>query len=228
MLTGFFISLIVVALVLHYLFVERPRRQKLMVTPALPEPLPLREAMNGLPSGAYLQPGFTWTQILENGEVLVGIHPMLVSLVGSPYSLRVMPEGWQVAKGSPVVRIRRDRRELRIGSPVGGRIVEVNPNACMEKGWTRSSSGDSCWIYRMESPSLFQEVPLWLDGEKAVAWTRERYGQVRDYVMEAAADDEVGMALADGGEMPIGVLGQLKDDAWDSFQDAFLPSVPKK
>ena len=228
MLTGFFISLIVAALAIHYLFVERPRRKKLLVTPALPEPLPLRDALNGLPDGGYLQPGFTWTQILDNGEVLVGIHPMLVSLVGSPYSLRVIPEGWQVAKGSPVVRIRQEGRELRIGSPVSGRIVEVNPNACMEKGWIRSSAGDSCWIYRMEAQNLFQEMPLWLDGDEARGWILERYGKIRDHVMEGATDEEVGLALADGGEMPVGILGQLPDDAWERFQDAFLPSVPKK
>jgi glycine cleavage system H lipoate-binding protein len=229
MLTGLLISLIVTALAIHYFFVERPRRQRLSVKPALPEPIPPRQALNSLPDGAYLQTGFTWTRILDNGDILVGIHPILVSLVGAPYSLKVMPEGWRVAKGSPVVRLRQGKREIRIGSPVNGRIAEVNPNACMEQGWSLSGSGDdTCWIYRMEAQNVFHEAPLWLEGEAAEAWSREKYQQIRDQLISAAAHQEVGLALADGGEMPMGILGQLPDDAWEGFQDAFLPSVPKK
>jgi glycine cleavage system H lipoate-binding protein len=229
MLTGLLISLIVTALAINYFFVERPRRKRLAVKPALPEPIPPREALNSLPDGAYLQTGFTWTRILENGDILVGIHPILVSLVGSPYSLKVMPEGWRVAKGSPVVRVRQGKREIRIGSPVSGRIAEVNPNACMEQGWILSGSGDdTCWIYRMEAQNIFHEAPLWLEGEAAEAWSREKYQQIRDQLISDAAHQDVGLALADGGEMPIGILGQLTDDAWEGFQDTFLPSVSKK
>lgn len=229
MLTGLLIGLISTALAIHFLFVERPRRKRLSVRPALPEPLPPREALNSLPDDVYLQTGFTWTRILENGDILVGIHPILVSLVGSPYSLKVMPEGWRLAKGSPMVRIRQERREIRIGSPVSGRIAEVNPNACMEQGWTLSTSADDvCWIYRMEAQNIFHEAPLWMEGEEAAAWSREKYREIRDHLTFATAHQEVHVAPADSDDMPIGLLGQLAGDGWESFQDAFLPSVPKK
>lgn len=219
MLTGLFLTLIVAALLLHFFLVERPRRKRSLVDPSLPEPLPLEEALGALPEGALFQPTtFTWVRILPDRHILLGLHPLLVSLVGSPYRLDVIPEGWHLAKGKPLLRIKQGRRLLQIFSPVTGRIAEVNPNACMEKGWTTPRDGEECWVYRVEPENLLWEVPSWLEREEAKAWIRNRCLDLRGFL----AGSEAPGVGNDSGDLPVGVLAGLDKDAWNRFQDRFL------
>lgn len=221
MLTGVLAVILFLALALHLLLVEQPRRKARMVTPALPEPLPLEDAVAALPDGAFLQPTFTWAHLQENGDLLVGVHPLIVSLVGSPYKLEVIPEGWEVRKGMPLLKIRRGRRRLQLFSPVNGRIAEVNPNACMEKGWTQRVAGDDCWVYRIEPVNASVELPLWFLGDQANSWVQSRFVEVKEYltgVLEGGSAD-----TEDPSEtIRVGILAEADREAWSGFQERFL------
>jgi hypothetical protein len=59
-------------------------------------------------------------------------------------------------------------------------------------------------------------------GQTAVDWTRSQYGRIRDHLLERSADPHTGLALADGGELPVGALKQLDAAEWSDFQDEFL------
>jgi glycine cleavage system H lipoate-binding protein len=219
MLTGLFLTLIIVALLLHFFFVERPRRKGRLVDPSLPEPLPLAEALEGLADKVLFQPNtLTWIDVLPEGHLLLGLHPVLISLVGSPYRLDVMAEGWHVGKGKPLLRVQQGRRDLQVYSPVAGRIAEVNPNACMERGWTQPRNADECWIYRIEPENLIWEVPSWLEAREGEEWLRTRLADILSFLSEngAAALPE------DPGEIPVGILQRLDETAWNAFQDRFL------
>jgi len=222
MLTALFIVTVLSFLTFHYLFVARPRMREGLTNPALPQPIPVHEAVHGLPAGAFLQPTFTWTRIRESGEILLGLHPILVSLVGAPYKLELIPEDWRIKKGNPLIRIQRGSRELQVFSPVDGRITEVNHNACMENGWASSNPEEGCWVYRIKPVDVAQEVPSWLLGDPAANWIQTRYGQIRDFLLHEPGDEEVGFLAADGGEIPLGILNHLSDSAWTTFQDNFL------
>jgi hypothetical protein len=59
-------------------------------------------------------------------------------------------------------------------------------------------------------------------GKPAVDWSRAQYGRIRDHLLERTADPATGLALADGGELPVGALNQLDAAAWADFEDEFL------
>src|SRR5512141_595378 len=63
-------------------------------------PAPLM-ANDAVPPGVFLQPGWTWSRLGEWGEVYVGIHPMLMALVGTPVELECVAPGAQVNRGEP-------------------------------------------------------------------------------------------------------------------------------
>jgi glycine cleavage system H lipoate-binding protein len=223
MLTGLFVIIVVAALVLHYFLRERPAQRGADFGLPLPQPITLAEAVEGLPREVSLQPTFTWTRVRDNGEIFLGVHPMLTSLVGTDYSLELLADDTGIRRGSPILSLRQGQRELRIFSPVQGQIVEGNTEFTPLPDWRGHTLRGGSWVYRIQPDSLEAERRHWLEAEEASAWAARQYGKVRDFLFQTEAHLEVGLTAADGGELPTGILSQMDDPVWKSFQESFLP-----
>ncbi len=204
------------------------RRRRVQNEAEIPDEHPLAglqsltEAIRRLPSGVFLQPPFTWSRIREDGNLLVGIHPLLLGLVGAPHRIELLDPGERVEKGEPLARIARDGRHLTVVSPFSGRIAAANHHRRGETEWRRLEAKDGSWIYRIEPDGVSEDVAGWMIGDRAVEWTRERYRSVREFLMRDFSVLELGVALADGGEVPVGILAALDETAWLHFEDTFL------
>ena len=227
MITALFVVTVVGALALHYFFVERPREAGIQVTQSVPETITLTDAMEELPGGVFLQPTFTWTRIRKNGELFLGVHPLLMSLVGPLHKLELQADESRLKKGTPLLRIQNGEREIQLFSPIAGRIVEVNGDFMPQTGWDGSARRQGSWIYRIRPDSTSEEIPFWLLGDQATEWAHQQYRDVRDFLFQAVTYEEIGLAAADGGELPAGILSQLNDSAWAAFQDRFIP-IPEE
>ncbi len=213
----------VLALIALDYFVLRTRRQARgaedSVVPGLG---PMSEAMRGLPAGVFVQPTYTWTRIREDGDVLVGVHPMLLGLVGVPFELDLRPEGERVAKGDPLTRLGRSGRRLTIHTPLAGQIAEVNHRIAGDASWDSPAADNGSWLYRIRPVEVTALVEASMIGERALAWTREQYDKLRAFLLAATPSREVGLALPDGGEIPVGILSGMDDDTWQAMQREFL------
>jgi glycine cleavage system H lipoate-binding protein len=223
MLTGLFVMIVVTALVLHYVFVGRQSEEGIQPALALPEPIPLAKAIEDLPEGIFLQPTFTWTRMRKNGEIFLGLHPMLTSLIGVDYSLELLADDARIEKGTPLLRILQGERELQLFSPVEGQIVEATTDFSPLPGWKGSTMRGGSWIYIIKPTNAEEEIPLWLLGDDAQNWAHQQYREVRDFLFQTDTHHEVGLAAADGGELPAGILSQLDPSVWEAFQLSFLP-----
>jgi hypothetical protein len=67
------------------------------------------------------------------------------------------------------------------------------------------------------------ETP-WLHGEAARDWLRDRYLAIRDFIQRLTSEREFGLALADGGDLPVGALAELDASGWKEFERVFLRS----
>ena len=94
----------------------------------------------------------------------------------------------------------------------------ANATPPIDTGW-QSRSGRTCLI---QPERLSDEVPTWMIGKTAIDWSRAQYGRIRDHLIERSADPQTGLALADGGELPVGALNQLSAADWADFEDEFL------
>lgn len=217
MLAAVFFVLVVALLTGHYFLIERPRRIAVESSAPL-RALPVRELINGVPAGVFLQPTFTWGQVRAGGDVEVGVHPMLLSLLGPDAELEMRGAGERVGKGEPLMTIGKGERRLVVRSPISGSISMANATPSGATGW-QIRSDRTCLI---EPENLSVEVPTWMLGKPAVDWSRAQYGRIRDHLLERTADPATGLALADGGELPVGALNQLDTAAWADFEDQFL------
>jgi len=225
MITALFVILVVGAIGLHYVLVDRPRLRKAERKPSTPEAIPLSEAMVEPPGSFFLQPSFTWTRIRESGEFFVGIHPLLLSLVGPDIHLETVPDDSTLERGDPLLRLCSGEKEIRLFSPLAGQIVEVNDRFLPQTGWVGATSRGGSWLYRIRPRGAEgdMQIPTWMLGASASRWAHEEYREVKDFLLETLDHEEVGLSAADGGELPAGVLSQLDGGAWETFQARFIP-----
>ncbi len=78
------------------------------------------------------------------------------------------------------------------------------------------------WLCCMEPEGLDEAIPNWMSGDDAERWTERRYDEIREHLLRAGVDERLGVALADGGDLPVGVLGELDEARWREFSDTFL------
>jgi len=129
----------------------------------------------------------------------------------------------RVEKGDPLVRVGQGARRLTVAAPIAGRITTVNHAVAGETDWSGLDTDDGgAWLYRVTPVAVAQEVSGWMIADRAVTWTQRQLQQLRENLSSSAAGREVGVTMADGGDVPTGVLSRLDDRAWDDFQSAFL------
>lgn len=204
-------------------FVLRKRREAQRAEDiAVPGFGPMSEAMRRLPAGVFVQPTYTWARIREDGDVLLGVHPMLLGLVGAPFEVDLRPNGERVAAGDPLTRVGRSGHRLTIRSPLTGQIAEVNHRITGDASWESPAADNGSWLYRIRPAEVNALVDASMIGERALAWTREQYGRLRAFLLQATASREIGVALPDGGEIPVGILSGMSDDVWEAVQREFL------
>ena len=217
MLGVVFMAIVVSLLAGHYFLVERPRRLLRQATTG-PRPLPVRDVVSRLPAGVFLQPTFTWSQVRSGGEVEIGVHPMLLSLVGPSRRLETRPVGEHVNRGDPLFTLEGCGRELTVRSPIAGRVIAANAPAPSDTTW-QSRSDHTCLV---GPDDLQSDIPLWMVGQSAVDWTKAQYGRIRDHLLARAAHPDTGLTLADGGELPEGALSSMDPEDWAAFERVFL------
>lgn len=215
---GVAFALIVVTLLAgHHFMVERPRRLARQATTG-PRPVPVRDVVSRLPAGVFLQPTFTWSQVRTGGDVEIGVHPMLLSLVGPSRSLETRGAGEHVSRGDPLFTLEEAGRELTVRSPIAGRVIAANATPPSGTTW-QAMSDRTCLL---EPDDLQSEIPAWMVGESAVDWSRTQYARIRDHLLARAAHPDTGLALADGGELPEGALAVMDPEDWIAFEGEFL------
>ncbi len=217
------VVLTILALLAADYYLLRPRRREEgMEEIPLPGLEPLSAAIEHLPAGVFLQPTFTWSRIQPDGHLLLGVHPLLFGLVGAPYQIELLPSGEQVGKGAPLARIKKGGRSLTVRAPLAGRIAEVNRVIAGETDWKGLNGQNGGWLYRFAPDGAADEVPGWMIADEAREWTRRQYQRLREHLSGLAVGPEMVRTMADGGEVPAGILATLDDAAWTTFEQAFL------
>ena len=219
------IATFVVLIGLDY-FVFSKRRPEHAARTAHSALRPLGIAWQPSQEGVFVQPTWTWGRHDASGDLYLGVHPLLLGLVGAPCELETRHRGDVVAEGDPLVTVARDGRRLTVRAPMDARIERVNRRTVREARWREAGADARDWLYRLRP--LRPDMPRegWMTGEAAVRWTRHRFDELRDYLQTTLADGHLGVVMADGGALPTGVLGELDQAAWSGVERRVLYVVP--
>lgn len=172
-----------------------------------------------LPSGIFLQSSFTWSKILDTGNLMVGIQPILMGLIGKSFEIDSLNRKDFVKKGEVLFKIRKGNKIIKIKSPVQGKIVELNAPALDEPNWKIFSQS---WLYSIEPENMGDEICNWLVAEKSGAWINKTYQQIKNFLIQALPQTQNGLTMADGGDIPVGILSQFDENTWATFESEFI------
>ena len=113
------------------------------------------------------------------------------------------------------MKLHSQSKQLSINSPVDGVVVSVNPD------FTEDSKENS-WLYGIKPENISDEIPNWYVAEKANEWLRLKYEQIKDFLMQAMPREQMGITMADGGEIPFEVLKKMDQKIWTDFETQIL------
>ena len=204
---------IILFLTVNY-FVSKREKTASNVTTKLSH-TPLINIFKSIPSGLFLQPTFTWTKIMDSGKVMVGLQPALLGLMGVPDKIEMLSENDFVKKGDPIFKITHQDKELKIKSPIEGKLTAVNAIEADEN--TLPILGKR-WFYTVEAENISAEMQNWYVAEKAQEWLEEKFQKIKVFLMGKSQHAELGVTMADGGDLPVGVLSKFDQKVWDDFE----------
>jgi len=212
------VVLFVVATIVLFLGIDLLLRKKKATSleAASQAPDPLFKTLSSLPGGVFLQKGFTWTRILDDGSVAIGLHPILSGLTGKIDELTMLEEGEDVKRGQALMLVKNGKHQLRLASPVSGHITAVNYD------YNYLPGQDNNWLALIKPTDVPIAIRSWMVADEAKKWSRERFNEIRDFFSRAIAEKHGAITMADGGDLPQGILQQFEGHVWNDFQKAFL------
>jgi hypothetical protein len=98
----------------------------------------------------------------------------------------------------------------------------VNHKAVREAQLREANGHKGVWLYRVRPERLDHEAATWLTGAAAAEWTRRQYHELRSFLQGSVAESHLGVTMADGGELPAGILGELDQEVWSDIEQRFL------
>ncbi len=223
-----FILFILTAIVITMIIMEivaRQYRKKIQVKPSVAT---LQAAFNegdtDIPKGFYFDNTHTWTYMKKDGIVKVGIDDFLQHVTGAITKVEMKMAGEYVKKGEYLFTLIQKGKQLRIYSPVTGKIIENNTNLITNAGLLNTSPFEEGWIYRIEPANWIIEIQFMNMAEKYTNWIKGEYTRLKDF-FEAAVRVHVPafvMVLQDGGVLRDGILSELGPEIWEDFQTKFI------
>ena len=97
--------------------------------------------------------------------------------------------------------------------------MNLNSQVLQNPSWESVSQN---WLYTIKPENVAQEIPLWYIAENAKNWVNEKYKQVKEFFMESLPQTQLGVTMADGGDLPTGILSHFDQGVWDKFQNQVI------
>ncbi|HYG67811.1 MAG TPA: glycine cleavage system protein H [Anaeromyxobacteraceae bacterium] len=164
---------------------------------------------------AYHAPNHTWLLPRGSGELAVGIDDLARRILPSATSVDLPRPGSDVHRGDPIAVIRAGKRTIQIGAPVDGTIVAVNASVRRNPELVRDASYGAGWLFTIApADGGYMRFP---HGDEAAEWMRGERRRLARFL-----EGELGIAAADGGELPAPTPALLGEESWKRLSAAFL------
>lgn len=214
--------IMVAALLIGDLFLERRRRSRQM---AMPVPDGLNAPSLELPAGLFLHSGHSWAEVDRSGSLRVGLDELVARAVGRPDRVFLRAPGERLTQGETFLVLERGGRRLSVPSPVSGVVQQANTEVSRDVGLLSESPYGSGWLYRIVPTSLGHEARGLRVAERATQWLQQQSALFAEWVGRHSGMSP-GLAMQDGGTPVPGALDFVAGQDWLAFQREFIDGPP--
>lgn len=177
-----------------------------------------------MPLGLYYDKTHTWAFMEKDGTVKIGIDDFLQHITGPLTRVKMRNTNEKIKKGSQILSIIQNGKQLNIYSPVSGTIKEQNESLSKNSSLINSSPYSDGWVYRIEPSKWLSEIQFLLMGGKYEKWIKNEFSRLKEFFAGTFNPSTEGLTnvLQDGGELKDGILADLGPEVWEDFQTYFL------
>jgi glycine cleavage system H lipoate-binding protein len=224
------VAVFVIATILAFLgvdyFVQRAERKGAVGRVPVPGPIRALSRLwaKTIPGGVLLHPGHAWGILQPGGSLLMGADQLVMGALGPVDRITTPAAGSAVRRGEPLLTLWRADRSLHVMSPADGRIGDVNaavlerPGLALERLYEPGG-----WVVELVPEGLETEIGRFKVAKDALRYIQDEILRLKSFVVQGGLTPAgVPAAVADGGDLAEGFLGELESDAWTTFSRVFL------
>lgn len=178
-----------------------------------------------IPQGLFFSKFHSWAYLEKNGTAKVGLDDLLLQLTGEVSVNQLHEPGSKISKGELLTVINQGNKQLKICSPISGRIVSTNTKLKNTPALLRSDPYQGGWIYAIQPSSWKADTSSCFLSEDATQWAIRELEHFKEFLATSVnryLPDPLQVVLQDGGELVEHPLAELPDEVWTEFQDTFL------
>ena len=179
-----------------------------------------------IPQGIFHSRFHTWTHLDESGVASVGLDDFLQHATGDVKFTGLKHPDEMIHKGDMMTMINQDGKQLKIYSPISGKILESNSILDEHPETFKEDPYNKGWIYKIKPLDWKHDTNSYLLAEDATNWAARELSRFKDFLMESPmkkyASESAMILLQDGGEIREHILSDLPGEVWTDFQEQFL------
>ncbi len=175
------------------------------------------------PDGVFFSPGHTWAYLLPSGNVRLGLTDFARSVMGSVDEVEPRTRSVEIARGEPLLRMRRGKHTATFHAPIDGTIERVNLGFLGLDAARPNEPYTSSWIFEMR-PRNTSDIPRTMFlGDAARSWLKQEVERLRVFLATTIPEDRlIGATMQDGGPPNWDAVDSFSEADWQRFQDRFF------
>ena len=183
-----------------------------------------------IPQGIYFNRNHTWTHLGKSGTAIVGLDDFLQHAIGKVKFTQLKNPGEDIDKGDLLTQIDQDGKNLKVYSPISGKVLNTNPTLNENPEILNKDPYDEGWIYQIKPSNWVKETNSYFLADEATDWSIKELERFKDFLsggaMRKFSSEPSMILLQDGGEIRDNVLADLPTEVWENFQEVFLDVTP--
>jgi len=178
-----------------------------------------------IPQGLFYSKNHTWMHMEKTGTAKLGLDDLLMHITGEVKFSHLKNPGDKVTKGDLLAEIDQSDKNLRIFSPVSGKIVATNTTMLSHPEILSDDPYGNGWIYRIKPSNWMSDVKSCYFADDATNWSARELERFKDFVsvsMRNCSSDPSMVIMQDGGELVDHSLSAFPEGVWKNFEEEFL------
>jgi glycine cleavage system H protein len=177
------------------------------------------------PQGLFFSKNHTWTYLEKSGNAKVGLDELILRLVGHVKINYHKDQGEMIKKGELLAEIDQNGKNLRIYSPISGKIMSPNMMIKDDPELLNMDPYEKGWIYDIKPSNWKAETKSYFLSKEVSDWLKSELDRFKDFLATAMAKyspDPSMIVYQEGGELCNNLLSELQIEIWEDFQKEFL------